>query len=117
LSSIFKKFIPFLLIVFSVLLSYYLVKTLVLPFVWLALIWVVTFIILIRIIKYSFLKKLFLSLIVIVFILGMVEFYYDLSYKDDPTLARGDILEDYSIFNEVLGYGPKKDTVIPVAKY
>jgi len=117
LPSLFKKYIPFLIIVFSVLLSYFILRTLALPFVWLALIWVVTFIILIRIIRYSFLKKLFLSLIVIVFILGVVEFYYDLSIKHDTTLARGDILEDYSVYNDALGYSPKKDTEIPVAKY
>lgn len=117
MSSLYKGIAPLIIVIFSVLLSYILLKKLAEPFVWLAIIWVVTLATLIRVIKYSLLKKLFLSLIIIVFILGMIEFYYELTFTHEPTLARGDILEDYSEFNDILGYSPKKDAVIPVAKY
>jgi hypothetical protein len=74
-------------------------------------------VLLIRLIDFVFLKKLFLSLVVIVFILGGIELYYNTSFTHDPTLTRGRVLEEYSVNDKILGYSSKKDAVIPVARY
>lgn len=117
MSILVRKLLPFILIICSILISYLCLKVLSEPFVWIAALWIITLVLLIRLIQYDFLKKLFLSLVVIVFILGAIELYYNISFPHDSTLARGDILEEYSVYDEILGYRPKKNDAIPVAKY
>lgn len=117
MSILVRKLLPFILVICSILISYLFVEVLSRPFVWIAAAWIFTLVLLIRLIDFVFLKKLFLSLVVIVFILGGIELYYNTSFTHDPTLTRGRVLEEYSVNDKILGYSSKKDAVIPVARY
>jgi len=118
LSNIYKSKGSFLIIVIPILVTVVLFRFIRFPYLWISLTWLVFSIFFIVTCKRIWVKRLWLIIAAIFFMIGALEIYAGtILHNIDHSKLRGDELNSYSEYNDLLGYVPKKNIVKPVESY